>query len=126
MKMEKTFELSTGITLRKVMELVTFTEKFQSEIFFQKNNQKCNGKSILGLMSFLLVTKPGDTYNIVAEGKDADEAITRITLLLKQLHSNGVLSYWEEEGLETVQQAMNESITRWNPKVRQVAKSYLK
>ncbi|WP_209123667.1 HPr family phosphocarrier protein [Alkalihalobacillus sp. BA299] len=126
MKVEKEMIFPKGFTVRKVIELVTVNERFASKIYYHTESHECNGKSLLGLMSFMLMTRIGETYTISAEGDDSDAVLSFWYSFVNQLHEEIPLSYWEEEGAETVQEAMCHSISFWNSSVRSVAQSYLK
>ncbi|MDE5413173.1 HPr family phosphocarrier protein [Alkalihalobacterium chitinilyticum] len=126
MKLEKELIFPKGFTVRKVIELVTANERFASKIYFQTKSHQCNGKSMLGLMSFMLMTTIGESYIISVEGEDAEKVIQFWNKFVREIHENTTLSYWEEEGAQTVQEAMCQSISFWNSSVRSVAQSYLK
>ncbi|WP_216828164.1 HPr family phosphocarrier protein [Alkalihalobacterium elongatum] len=126
MKIEKGLTFPKGLTVRKVIELVTINERFNSKIYFQTACHQCNGKSMLGLMSFMMMTRIGEQYKIFIEGEDANKVLQFWESFVEQLHEKVQLSYWEEEGAETVQKEMCNSMSFWNPSVRSVAQSYFR
>ncbi|OLO40698.1 hypothetical protein BTR23_04270 [Alkalihalophilus pseudofirmus] len=126
MKIEKQLDFPRGFTVRKVIELVTINERFASKIYFKTESHQCNGKSLLGLMSFMLMTTIGEEYTLSVEGEDAEQVVQFWNYFVNKLHEKIPLSYWEEEGAETVQEAMCHSMSVLNSSVRSVAKSYLK
>ncbi len=60
-----------GIHARPASQIVKTAQRFQSEIFFEKENMKINGKSIMGVITL------GATYNteltVVISGPDENE-----------------------------------------------------
>ncbi|WP_078555012.1 HPr family phosphocarrier protein [Bacillus alkalicellulosilyticus] len=75
MKIEQTVFLTQQMSLPKIIELIVENEHFQCEITVKKERKVCNGKSLLGLVSFLLFLKVGDEYQIIADGRDAKIAV---------------------------------------------------
>lgn len=55
--------------------------QFESNIFVHFNGKSSNAKSVIGLMS--LEVKKGDEIKILADGDDAQEAISKLTELVK-------------------------------------------
>ncbi len=70
-----------GIHARPAALLVQTANEFDSEIFFEKDSEKINGKSIMGIITL------GATYdseiNIIAEGDDEEEAVEAIATLFE-------------------------------------------
>ena len=56
-----------------IAELVQVACQFDSNITLESDNRKINAKSIMGIMAFN--PSKGMTVNIVAEGKDEEEAL---------------------------------------------------
>lgn len=56
-----------------IAELVQVACQFDSNIILESNNRKINAKSIMGIMAFN--PSKGMSVNIVAEGKDEEEAL---------------------------------------------------
>ena len=56
-----------------IAELVQVACRFDSNITLESDNRKINAKSIMGIMAFN--PSKGMTVNIVAEGKDEEEAL---------------------------------------------------
>ena len=63
-----------------IAELVQVACRFDSEIILESDNRRINAKSILGIMAFN--PSKGMTVNIVAEGKDEDEALSAMEKFL--------------------------------------------
>jgi phosphocarrier protein HPr len=74
-----TVQNRAGIHARPAALLVQTAGKFSSSIFFEKNKERVNGKSIMGVITL------GAVYNtpikIVAEGADEEEAVRAIAEL---------------------------------------------
>ena len=70
-----------GIHARPAALLVQTANEFDSQIFLEKDSEKINGKSIMGIITL------GATYdseiNIIAEGDDEEEAVEAIATLFE-------------------------------------------
>jgi len=71
-----------GIHARPAAMFVKTANRFQCDIFVEKDGEKVNGKSIMGLM--MLAAGPGSKLIIHAQGPDASKAIAEIESLLKR------------------------------------------
>jgi phosphocarrier protein HPr len=71
-----------GIHARPAAMFVKTANRFACDIFVEKDGEKVNGKSIMGLM--MLAAGPGSTVTIHAEGTDASAALTELETLFKQ------------------------------------------
>ena len=71
----------TGIHARPAAELVKVASKFSSTIEIEKNEQKANLKSILGVMSLGL--GKGQSFSIYVEGEDEAEVLQELDQYLK-------------------------------------------
>ncbi|MCJ7508935.1 MAG: HPr family phosphocarrier protein [candidate division Zixibacteria bacterium] len=65
-----------GLHARPAALLVQKASKFKSEITLEKEGQKVNGKSIMGVM--MLAAEKGSTLIIRAEGEDENEAVAAL------------------------------------------------
>ena len=61
---------------------VKTANRFTCDIFMEKDGEKVNGKSIMGLM--MLAAGPGSKLLIHADGPDASKALAEIENLLKR------------------------------------------
>ena len=71
-----------GIHARPAAMFVKTANKFTCDIFVEKDGEKVNGKSIMGLM--MLAAGPGSTLTVSAQGKDASQALAEIETLIKR------------------------------------------
>lgn len=71
-----------GIHARPAAMFVKTANRFACDIFVEKDGEKVNGKSIMGLM--MLAAGPGSKLQVHAEGQDASAAINEIEELLKR------------------------------------------
>jgi phosphocarrier protein len=71
-----------GIHARPAAMFVKTANRFACEIFVEKDGEKVNGKSIMGLM--MLAAGPGSKLTVHAEGTDAHAAVSEIESLLKR------------------------------------------
>src|SRR5213592_4393776 len=82
--MTKDFQVlnKLGIHARPAALFVKTANRFACDIFVEKDGEKINGKSIMGLM--MLAAGPGSKLTIHAQGTDAAAAISEIESLLKR------------------------------------------
>ncbi|MFD2881957.1 HPr family phosphocarrier protein [Paenibacillus rhizoplanae] len=75
--------LKTGLHARPAALFVQEANKFSSEIFRgKKDDKKVNAKSIMGIMS--LAISSGTEIYISADGADAEQAVTALTSLVSK------------------------------------------
>ena len=82
--MTKDFLVSNklGIHARPAAMFVKTANRFTCDIFVEKDGEKVNGKSIMGLM--MLAAGPGSKLTVSANGPDASSAIDEIEALIKR------------------------------------------
>ncbi len=61
---------------------VKTANRFDCDVFVEKDGETVNGKSIMGLM--MLAAGPGSKLVLVAEGPDATRAVVEIEALLQR------------------------------------------
>jgi len=71
-----------GIHARPAAMFVKTANRFASEIFVEKDGERVNGKSIMGLM--MLAAGPGSKLTVYAEGGDASRALGELESLLSR------------------------------------------
>src|SRR5205809_2454434 len=71
-----------GIHARPAAMFVKTANRFECEVFVEKDGEKVNGKSIMGLM--MLAAGPGSKLSVHAEGADAARAVTELESLLNR------------------------------------------
>jgi len=69
-----------GIHARPAALFVKTANRFTCEIFVEKDGEKVNGKSIMGLM--MLAAGPGSRLLVEANGSDAAAALAEIEVLV--------------------------------------------
>ena len=79
---ELTIANKSGIHARPAAMFVKVANRFGSDIFVEKDGEKINGKSIMGLM--MLAAGPGSKLTIHANGTDGPAAIAEIEALVKR------------------------------------------
>ena len=72
----------TGLHARPAAMLVDAANNFSAELKLVHADREANLKSIVGLMS--LVIMQGDRVTIQAEGEDAEKAIKEMTTLIEE------------------------------------------
>ena len=82
--MTKQFQVSNklGIHARPAALFVKTANRFDCEIFVEKDGEKVNGKSIMGLM--MLAAGPGSKLTVHAQGREASQALAEIETLIKR------------------------------------------
>ena len=65
-----------GIHARPAAMIVRAANKYESEIFCEKDDEQVNGKSIMGLM--MLAAGKGSTIKVIASGNDAEQALNEL------------------------------------------------
>ena len=69
-----------GIHARPAAMFVRTASRFHSEILVEKDGERINGKSIMGLM--MLAAGPGSRLRLQAEGEDAQDAVRALEELI--------------------------------------------
>ncbi len=70
-----------GIHARPASLFVKVANRFDCNVFVEKDGERVNGKSIMGLM--MLAAGPGCKIKIHTEGKDASKAIKELVTLVE-------------------------------------------
>jgi phosphocarrier protein HPr len=71
-----------GVHARPAAMFVKIANQFGCELFVEKDGERVNGKSIMGLM--MLAAGPGSRLIVYAEGGDAVRAIHELEALIKR------------------------------------------
>jgi phosphocarrier protein HPr len=71
-----------GIHARPAALFVKTANRFSCEIFVEKDGEKINGKSIMGLM--MLAAGPGSRVTLHVRGADAVQAIAELEALVQR------------------------------------------
>jgi phosphocarrier protein len=71
-----------GVHARPAAMFVKVANRFESDIYVEKDGETVNGKSIMGLM--MLAAGPGSRLRVRASGTDAAQAVGEIEALLKR------------------------------------------
>jgi phosphocarrier protein HPr len=82
--MTKDFLVSNklGIHARPAAMFVKTATRFACDIFVEKDGEKVNGKSIMGLM--MLAAGPGSKLTVHAQGHDASQALAELEILIQR------------------------------------------
>jgi phosphocarrier protein len=72
----------SGIHARPAAMFVKTANKFGCDIFVEKDGEKINGKSIMGLM--MLAAGPGSKVTLHVKGNDAAAAIAELEALVQR------------------------------------------
>jgi phosphocarrier protein len=79
---ELTILNKSGIHARPAAMFVKIANRFGSYIFVEKDGEKINGKSIMGLM--MLAAGPGSKLTVQAQGHDASQALAELETLINR------------------------------------------
>jgi len=79
---ELTIANKSGIHARPAAMFVKIAARYGCDIFVEKDGEKINGKSIMGLM--MLAAGPGSKVTVLAKGADAGAAINELEALVKR------------------------------------------
>ncbi len=71
-----------GIHARPAAMFVKTANRFTCDIFVEKDGEKVNGKSIMGLM--MLAAGPGSKLTVHAQGDDASQALAELETLISR------------------------------------------
>src|SRR3954467_2752716 len=71
-----------GIHARPAAMFVRIASKFECDVFVEKDGERVNGKSIMGLM--MLAAGPGSKLLLLTEGPDAAKAVLELEALVKR------------------------------------------
>ncbi|HXR07528.1 MAG: HPr family phosphocarrier protein [Verrucomicrobiota bacterium] len=71
-----------GIHARPAAMFVRLVNRFSCGVLVEKDGERVNGKSIMGLM--MLAAGPGSKIIVLCEGDDAHQALTEIEALIKR------------------------------------------
>ena len=70
-----------GLHARPAAKLVTVATQYKSKIFFERDGQQVNGKSMLSVLT--MACPQGSRITIRAEGKDARKAVIALGKLIE-------------------------------------------
>jgi phosphocarrier protein len=70
-----------GLHARPAAMFVKISSRFRAEVWVEKDGERVNGKSIMGLM--MLAAGKGSKLHLIAEGADADKVIAEIENLVQ-------------------------------------------
>lgn len=70
-----------GMHARAAAKFVKLASNYNSSIEIERNKQRVNGKSIMGVM--MLAASKGTIITIHASGEDADDAVKKLVDLVK-------------------------------------------
>ena len=75
-----TIDNRNGLHARPAALFVKTANKFKADIWVEKDDERINGKSIMGLM--MLAAAKGSVLRLIAEGEDASELVAALEELI--------------------------------------------
>jgi phosphocarrier protein len=76
-----------GIHARPAAMIVRLTSKFKGEVFFEKDEEQVNGKSIMGLM--MLAAGRGSKIRVMVQGAEAEQLVRDLESLFERKFDEG-------------------------------------
>ena len=76
-----------GLHARAAAKLVSTAGRFTADVFLEKQEQRINGKSIMGVM--MLAASQGTVLTLVVDGEDAEAAMDALTSLVNDKFGEG-------------------------------------
>ena len=88
-KVSKTLDISNklGLHARAAAKLVNTASGFSSHVEVERNGQRINGKSIMGVM--MLAAAKGSQITLYIDGDDADDCMLAIEQLVNNKFDEG-------------------------------------
>lgn len=77
---EVVIENRNGLHARPAAMFVKISSRYRAEVWVEKDGERVNGKSIMGLM--MLAAGKGSRLLIIAEGTDSEKAVAEIKNLV--------------------------------------------
>lgn len=78
---EVTIENRNGLHARPAAMFVKISSRYRAEVWVEKDGERVNGKSIMGLM--MLAAGKGSKLTVIAEGSDAEKVVAEIKNLVE-------------------------------------------
>lgn len=82
MKKSVVIRMQEEFEARPIANLVQLANRYNSQIYFEMEEKHVNAKSIMGMMSLVLMN--GETVILDIEGEDEDEAFTALEKFLTE------------------------------------------
>ena len=82
MEKEVVVRLKTGLQARPAALFVQEANRYNADVFLEKNGKKVNAKSIMGIMS--LAVGSGSKIKLTADGNDGKEALEALTTFVEK------------------------------------------
>jgi len=76
-----TIENRNGLHARPAAMFVKISSRYRSEVWVEKDGERVNGKSIMGLM--MLAAGKGSKLHVVADGSDAERVVAELKNLVE-------------------------------------------
>jgi phosphocarrier protein HPr len=80
-KIELTIQNRNGLHARPAAMFVKTASRYQSDVWVEKDGERVNGKSIMGLM--MLAAGRGSVLAVEAEGSDAETVLEELRKLVE-------------------------------------------
>ena len=80
MAKELTIQNKLGLHARPSAQFVKICSRFKCDVWVEKDGERVNGKSIMGLM--MLAAGHGSKLHITCEGPDSDKALQELESLI--------------------------------------------
>lgn len=74
-------ENRNGLHARPAAMFVKISSRYRAEVWVEKDGERVNGKSIMGLM--MLAAGKGSKLTVIAEGSDAEKVVAELKNLVE-------------------------------------------
>ena len=91
---QATVNNQVGLHARPATFFIQKANEFKSTIWVEKDDQRVNAKSLLGVLSLGIIK--GSTIDLIADGTDEKEAVDALVELISSDFADG---FWQETGL---------------------------
>lgn len=75
-------QLKSGLQARQAALFVQEANRYNADVYLEKDNKKVNAKSIMGIMS--LAISKGTMVNISADGLDEEKAVLALSEIIEK------------------------------------------
>lgn len=80
MRKDVTINMKESMEATPIAHLVALANKYRSQIYLEMGKTRVNAKSIMGMMSLVLVS--GSAVTVDAQGEDAEQAVAAVEKFL--------------------------------------------
>ncbi|MCE7791906.1 HPr family phosphocarrier protein [Salipaludibacillus sp. CUR1] len=91
MKVQKVIQVKDPFSVPAILSFVHLCSQFTSDVYMHKDSIAYNPKCVLGAVQVMIMLKESDEVTLIAEGSDAEEALTHLEQFFLSSYSQPVL-----------------------------------